>query len=314
MTRFDVQQGKVVGGAVPAPSPAPAEPDMRAVVAVAVTMLYESHPDDVLRTFTIAELDEIVRITEAMGSEQVEAIYKRAWDALSATTSGAADLPEPHFGEGRYLGLAFRSDAYSVAQVQALFASRGQSPSPQAAQQPAQSAAAASDDCLWNPLPCVHCERSQGEHFVGRCYSVSGKTVYTPQPTAQADSVTAPAGGAAILKEILAAACCEDSETYLTNDQQQKLYDLQRRIESMPTPPTQPAPVPDEAIAIDRTRDLASNGGRWPSDWVEAYRRGYSDRAARAPADSVLEDAARLEFEMQHGSAIAAARKQGATQ
>ena len=55
---------------------------------------------------------------------------------------------------------------------------------------------------------------------------------------------------------------------------------------------TQPAPVPDEAIAIDRTRDLASNGGRWPSDWVEAYRRGYSDRAARDPADSVLEDAA----------------------
>jgi hypothetical protein len=36
-----------------------------------------------------------------------------------------------------------------------------------------------------------------------------------------------------------------------------------------------------------------------------------ADRAARAPADSVLEDAARLEFEMQHGSAIAAARKQG---
>ena len=34
-------------------------------------------------------------------------------------------------------------------------------------------------------------------------------------------------------------------------------------------------------------------------------------RAARAPADSVLEDAERLEFEMQHGSAIDAARKQG---
>lgn len=71
------------GGEQPAPSPAPAEPDMRAVVAVAVTMLYESHPDDVLRTFTIAELAEIVRITEAMGSEQVEAIYKRARDALA---------------------------------------------------------------------------------------------------------------------------------------------------------------------------------------------------------------------------------------
>ena len=46
--------------------------------------------------------------------------------ATTTPTSGAADLPEPHFGEGRYLGLAFRSDAYSVAQVQALFASNGQ--------------------------------------------------------------------------------------------------------------------------------------------------------------------------------------------
>ena len=53
-------------------------------------------------------------------------------------TSGAADLPEPHFGEGRHLGLAFRSDAYSVAQVQALFASHGQAPAtPQADGQPA---------------------------------------------------------------------------------------------------------------------------------------------------------------------------------
>ena len=60
-------------------------------------------------------------------------------------------------------------------------------------------------------------------------------------PAAPAESVTAPAGGAAILKEILAAACCEDSETYLTYDRYRKLYDLQRRIESMPTQPTHAA-------------------------------------------------------------------------
>ena len=51
----------------------------------------------------------------------------------------------------------------------------------------------------------------------------------------------------------------------------------------------QPAPsaaaAPDETTAMNRTRELAESG-RWPSDWVEAYRRGYSDRAANAPADS----------------------------
>ena len=40
-------------------------------------------------------------------------------------------------------------------------------------------------------------------------------------------------------------------------------------------------PALDEATAMNRTRELAESG-RWPSDWVEAYRRGYSDRAARA--------------------------------
>lgn len=64
--------------------------------------------------------------------------------------------------------------------------------------------------------------------------------------------VTAPAGAAAILKEILAAACCEDSETYLTNDQYLKLYDLQRRIESMPTQPTHAADsVREDAARLD---------------------------------------------------------------
>ena len=37
----------------------------------------------------------------------------------------------------------------------------------------------------------------------------------------------------------------------------------------------------------------------------------YTTPQPTQAADSVLEDAARLEFEMQHGSAIAAARKQG---
>lgn len=64
---------------------------------------------------------------------------------------------------------------------------------------------------------------------------------------------------------------------------------------NMAQQPAQSAAAPDETAAMNRTREL-SESGRWPSDWVEAYRRGYSDRAARAPAESVLEDAARWQW------------------
>lgn len=66
--------------------------------------------------------------------------------------------------------------------------------------------------------------------------------------------------------------------------------------------------------------------GHMLNEWMQPPLAGVSHSTARyiwdaaiahaaAPAhaaDIVLEDAARLEFEMQHGSAIAAARKQGA--
>lgn len=66
------------------------------------------------------------RITE------LESQLAQRYDAADMATAAQqlvnadAPLPEPHFGEGRHLGLAFRSDAYSVAQVQSLFASHGE--------------------------------------------------------------------------------------------------------------------------------------------------------------------------------------------
>lgn len=42
-------------------------------------------------------------------------------------------------------------------------------------------------------------------------------------------------------------------------------------------PPIQTTRPTLEQTAMDRTRDLAESGGRWPSDWVEAYSRGVSD-------------------------------------
>ena len=60
--------------------------EMRAVVAVAVTMLYDTHPEDVLRVFDLCELEKISIITMLLGSQQVEDIYRSAWDHLTAAT------------------------------------------------------------------------------------------------------------------------------------------------------------------------------------------------------------------------------------
>ena len=117
-------------------------------------------------------------------------------------------------------------------------------------------------------------------------------------PTPQADSVTTPAGGAD-WQDISTAP--KDGTRFVAVGQN---YGLD-----------------SEAQHTCIAQWLA---GCWVevSDWNGASKLKYLTHwmplpplpcsAARAPADSVLEDAARLEFEMQHGSAIAAARKQGA--
>ena len=58
-------------------------------------------------------------------------------------------------------------------------------------------------------------------------------------------------------------------------------------------------------LAIDKAMQLLD-------DYEKMVEAQQPVPSAAAAGDSVLEDAARLEFEMQHGSAIAAARKQGA--
>ena len=68
--------------------------EMRAVVAVAVTMLYDTHPEDVLRVFDLCELEKISSITMLLGSQQVEDIYRRAWDHLTAPPL-ASEAKEP---------------------------------------------------------------------------------------------------------------------------------------------------------------------------------------------------------------------------
>ena len=109
---------------------------------------------------------------------------------------------------------------------------------------------------------------------------------------APADSVTVQAGEAAeLLKEILAEACCEESETNLTGDHYRRLYDLQSRIQAMlSTPPAQAA----DSVLEDAARY------RWLRERSSTMFVNISINGEGAEIAATLD------------SAVDAARKQGA--
>ncbi len=55
---------------------------LRQAVMVAVVQLYEYYPKDVLKTFALEELENIVNETELLRPKQVEDIY---YEALKST-------------------------------------------------------------------------------------------------------------------------------------------------------------------------------------------------------------------------------------
>ncbi len=57
---------------------------LKQAIAVAICGLYESYPEDVLQTFNISELQNVVDVSEPLRNqdETIEYIYKRAWDFL----------------------------------------------------------------------------------------------------------------------------------------------------------------------------------------------------------------------------------------
>lgn len=54
------------------------------VTSVAITMLYNSHRGDVMATFTMSELADVVVRSEHLQTERVEHIYRRGYEALAA--------------------------------------------------------------------------------------------------------------------------------------------------------------------------------------------------------------------------------------
>ena len=110
-------------------------------------------------------------------------------------------------------------------------------------------------------------------------------------PTPQADSQPAPVGGAAeLLKEILAAACCEESETNLTSDQYRKLYDLHSRIQAMSTPPAQAAEsVLEDAARYRWLRDTSNADD--PSHMIALHIRGEQNDTSLSGIDAAIDAA-----------------------
>ena len=111
----------------------------------------------------------------------------------------------------------------------------------------------------------------------------------------QAAQQPAPSAAAAS-KAVLAAIRAANMQLVRTGDDEFMLVTLKQ---ATPQADSQPAP----------TVGTIAHVGAGKTTLTGAITSAL--RAARAPADSVLEDAERLEFEMQHGSAIDAARKQG---
>lgn len=51
---------------------------LRNAVRIAVVELYAQHPADVIKTFSVSELEDIVAQTERLRPSQVEDIYREA--------------------------------------------------------------------------------------------------------------------------------------------------------------------------------------------------------------------------------------------
>lgn len=58
------------------------------VTCVAITMLYDTHKQDVLDVFTLDELKEVVRRSEHLQIAKVEHIYRRGFEALAGGEAG----------------------------------------------------------------------------------------------------------------------------------------------------------------------------------------------------------------------------------
>ena len=68
---------------------------MRQVLSVAIAVLYEHYKDDVLRVFTLDDLQTVIDLSDSLRPQQVEDIYKRAWDILEVATLPQRTEQEP---------------------------------------------------------------------------------------------------------------------------------------------------------------------------------------------------------------------------
>ena len=82
----------------PPAQPAPVQPvaDLhffKQVLSVAIAGLYEHYEEDVMKTFSVEELSEVVDLSESLRPRQVEDIYKQMWAMLATPPAQAQQKP-----------------------------------------------------------------------------------------------------------------------------------------------------------------------------------------------------------------------------
>jgi hypothetical protein len=75
------------------PSPVQDLHFFKQVLSVAIAGLYEHYKGDVLKTFSIRELQEVVDLSESLRPRRVEDIYKQMWVMLATPPAQPEPLP-----------------------------------------------------------------------------------------------------------------------------------------------------------------------------------------------------------------------------
>jgi hypothetical protein len=104
-TQACTPRGKFLGAREAAAQPAPVQPvaDLhffKQVLSVAIAGLYEHYEQDVINTFSIEELSEVVDLSESLRPRQVEDIYKQMWVMLATPPAAQrtwVGLKDPDF-------------------------------------------------------------------------------------------------------------------------------------------------------------------------------------------------------------------------
>ena len=123
------------------PSPVQDLHFFKQVLSVAIAGLYEHYKGDVLKTFSIRELQEVVDLSESLRPRRVEDIYKQMWAMLATPPAQPEPLPtrvteEMHVAAVKVLHRANGVDGLPQRMLDAMLAVQATPPAQPTVQEP----------------------------------------------------------------------------------------------------------------------------------------------------------------------------------